>query len=61
MGLYETLANCDPKLRAGIVHCEQCGKEIKVNSAECFRTGWPKCCNGYTMTLGAKPKSKVSV
>lgn len=50
MSLNKKLSSCHPDLKQGIVKCEKCGKEIKVDSAKCFSGGWPECC-GYTMTL----------
>jgi len=49
-GLYDALGVCDPKLKRGQVWCRKCGATKKVNSGDCFRYGWPKCC-GETMTL----------
>lgn len=51
--IYSKLANCHPALKEGLVKCDKCGKEKKVDSAKCFKDGWPKCC-GYTMTLISK-------
>jgi hypothetical protein len=48
--LHEKLADCHPSLRRGQVWCRSCGSTQKVDSADCFRHGWPKCC-GYTMTI----------
>lgn len=39
-----------PQLRRGQVWCCECGRSMRVNSAQCLSSGWPKCC-GYTMTL----------
>ena len=50
IGLHDKLANCHPSLRRGMVWCRSCGRSEKVNSAECLRSGWPKCC-GVTMTI----------
>lgn len=50
--LPDKLANCHPSLRRGQVWCRRCGYTQKVDSAECFRSGWPKCC-GHTMTIDA--------
>lgn len=50
VGLHETLAACDPKISRGRVWCKKCGTTVKVNPAECFRSGWPLCC-GETMTI----------
>lgn len=49
--LHETLGNCHPQLSRSKVWCKTCGREQSVNSAECLRSGWPKCC-GYTLTIG---------
>lgn len=51
-GLHEEIARSDPKLARGRVWCRSCGGTRKVDSAECLRSGWPKCC-GHTMTLDA--------
>lgn len=50
--IHETIAASDPALRRGLVWCRACGRTEKVNSAECLRHGWPKCC-GATMSLGS--------
>jgi hypothetical protein len=55
-GLYQTLGTCHPALVRGLVRCGTCGREKKVDSGECIRTGWPKCCN-YTMTLVTDPST----
>lgn len=52
-GLYRKMADSDPALRAGIVHCCKCGQEQRVDSAHCLAHGWPTCC-GYTMSLGRR-------
>jgi hypothetical protein len=49
--LHETLAESDPKLQRGIIHCRTCGRVEKVDSAHCLAHGWPECC-GATMSLG---------
>lgn len=41
-----------PKLARGQVWCRTCGRTERVDSAECMRSGWPKCC-GSTMTVDA--------
>lgn len=51
-GVYEKLVRCHPKLERGMVWCRTCGKSQKADSAECLRSGWPKCCD-YTMTIDA--------
>lgn len=48
--LYQTLAECHPKLKRGLVYCHACGRTQKVDAAECFRSGWPECCS-QTMSL----------
>lgn len=50
--LPETLARDVPQLARGKVWCRSCGAERDVDSAECIRTGWPRCC-GATMTIDA--------
>lgn len=55
MGLHDTIAQSHSALIQGRVRCETCGSEARVDSAECLRSGWPKCC-GYTMTLQPAPK-----
>lgn len=47
--MYRDMADT-PQLSRGQVWCKSCGTMLKVNSAQCLKTGWPKCC-GYTMTL----------
>ncbi len=47
---YQSLADSHPSLQRGKVWCRTCGREQKVDSAECLRFGWPKCCS-YTMTI----------
>jgi hypothetical protein len=46
----EDLAASHPALRRGLVRCRTCSIEQKVDSAQCFRSGWPSCC-GETMRL----------
>lgn len=53
--LYEKLANSHPALQRGQVWCRHCGASLKVDSAECLRSGWPTCC-GATMTIDAPVK-----
>ena len=48
--LHNKLATCHPKLSRGLVWCHKCGREQEANSAECFRSGWPRCC-GQTMNI----------
>lgn len=56
MDLYDRLATCDPKIERGRVWCLKCGATKRVDPAECFRHGWPKCC-GETMTIDS-PKER---
>jgi len=55
--LPEKIVSDTPKLKRGIVWCTTCGKKSIVDSAQCLRTGWPKCC-GYTMTIDS-PKEQL--
>lgn len=58
MNLHDRLAASHPALERGMVQCQTCGASTKVNSAQCLRAGWPKCC-GYTMRLlGADEQPK---
>ena len=50
MTLYNDAVESNPKLKRGMVWCKSCRKSEKVDSADCLRNGWPKCCN-YIMTL----------
>ena len=52
LGLNDKLGKCHPKLARNQVWCRTCGRSERVDSAECIRDGWPKCC-GYTMTIDA--------
>lgn len=54
--LYDEMAKSHPKLERGQVWCRTCGGTKKVDSAECLRRGWPKCC-GETMTIDG-PKER---
>lgn len=47
---YQELAHSHPSLQRGKVWCRTCRREEKVDSAECLRSGWPKCCS-HTMTI----------
>lgn len=55
--IHETIAASEPTLRRGLVWCKTCGRTEKVNSAECLRSGWPKC-HGATMSLGSPDDRK---
>jgi len=54
---HETMAQAHKKLARGEVWCRYCGRRRYVDSAECLRVGWPKCC-GYTMTIDS-PEERV--
>jgi len=54
MGLYKRMAEA-AKLPP-LVHCPVCGREERVNPAECLAHGWPTCCKGHTMFLGPAPR-----
>jgi hypothetical protein len=51
-GMYQGMADSHPSLRRGMVWCRSCGHSQKVDSADCLKKGWPKCC-GFTMTIDA--------
>jgi len=53
------MGNCHPKLARGMVWCKECGRSKKVNSGDCIKKGWPKCC-GYTMTINSPEERKES-
>lgn len=57
MEIYETLANCHPKLQRGQVWCHKCGRTEKVDSADSLQNGWQKCC-GYTMSIDSPEERK---
>lgn len=48
--LYRELAASDPALVRGLVRCQTCGREQRVDSAQCLAHGWPTC-HGETMRL----------
>jgi len=47
--MYRDMAS-SPQLARGKVWCHRCGSTRQVDSAQCLRTGWPKCC-GETMSI----------
>lgn len=49
-GFYDILSKSHPALERGLVRCTVCKKEKRVDSEQCLRIGWPKCCE-YTMQL----------
>ena len=57
-GIHATLGTCHPKLSRGQVWCRKCGATQKVNSGECFRSGWPMCC-GETMTIDSPEERRA--
>lgn len=57
--LHDKIAASHPSLQRGQVWCRTCGREQRVDSAECLRYGWPKCC-GYTMTIDRPEKPEPS-
>lgn len=59
MGMYEDMGDSHPSLKRGRVWCTECGRSQWVNSAECLRGGWPKCC-GYTMTIDSPEERRRS-
>ncbi len=48
--IHKKLTDCHPSLQRGQVWCRNCSSTQKVDSANAFQHGWPKCC-GYTMTI----------
>ncbi len=58
-GLHERLANCHPLLQRGLVQCRTCKRIEKVDSAHCFRHGWPVC-HGATMTIDVEPTALLA-
>lgn len=57
--MYADMGASHPKLARGQVWCTVCGRTQKVNSGDCMRYGWPKCC-GYTMTIDS-PEERRSM
>ena len=57
--LHKLLGECHPTLRRGQVWCYECGKTMRVDSATCFGSGWPKCC-GYTMSIDS-PQERAAL
>lgn len=57
MGLHESIASDVPQIDRGQVWCRQCGSTLRVDGADCLRTGWPKCC-GYTMTIDSPEEQR---
>lgn len=50
LNFHQNIVDDIPELKQGLVKCTICGKELKVDSAKCLKSGWPECC-GYTMRL----------
>jgi hypothetical protein len=48
--MYRDMASSSPQLKRGRVWCHKCGHSQQVDSGECLRNGWPKCC-GETMSI----------
>lgn len=48
--LYDRVTSDVPQLGRGQVWCYVCGFTQRVQSSECLRHGWPKCC-GQTMGI----------
>ncbi len=53
---YRSMA-LSPQLARGQVWCLTCGATQKIDSADCLRTGWPKCC-GTTMSISSPEEQK---
>lgn len=58
--LHDNLAASHPSLERGRVWCRQCGATKRADSADCLRSGWPKCC-GYTMTIDRPEQVKAEI
>lgn len=58
MKVFAVPAEAHTKLKRGKVWCVVCGRTQDVDSAECLRNGWPKCC-GQTMTLDS-PQERIA-
>jgi hypothetical protein len=43
IGMYKGMAESVPQLRRNRVWCLACGRTEVIDSAECLRSGWPKC------------------
>lgn len=56
-GIYAGMAESAPQLRRGRVWCHVCGNTKIVDSAECLRSGWPKC-HG-TMSVDSPEERKL--
>jgi hypothetical protein len=48
--MYQDMAMSSPQMARNQVWCHNCGTTQQVDSAECLRHGWPKCCN-RTMSI----------
>lgn len=56
--LHDEIVNSHPSLIRGLVWCRHCGKNRRVDPAECLRSGWPKCCSS-TMTIDSPAEQKA--
>ena len=59
LGIHGKIVADVPQLQRGRVWCIECGATQRVDSAQCLRSGWPKCC-GYTMTIDS-PEDRAKV
>ncbi len=58
--MFEQAVLKSPKLMRGRVWCRHCGRgPIQVNSTECLKSGWPKCCSS-TMTIDS-PEEQIAL
>lgn len=56
--LYDEIAKSHPSLLRDRVWCTRCSSFRDVNTAECLRSGWPKCpCGGGTMSIDRQRSS----
>ncbi|HYE72608.1 MAG TPA: hypothetical protein VEF04_04720 [Blastocatellia bacterium] len=56
--LHKTISQSHPSLTRGQVWCRTCGRSQKVDSANCLRNGWPKCCS-QTMTIDSPEEQRA--
>lgn len=57
--LIDEITASHPSLLRGRVWCTRCGRSQAVDSAECLRKGWPRCC-GATMSIDSPEERKAA-
>ena len=58
VAMRHDLLNSVPQLRRGMCWCVSCGRSEQVDSGDCLRNGWPKCC-GHTMTIDSPEERRI--